>query len=251
MEKSLVSIIMPCLNEEKNISGAVSDTLRAIDDFKLNGEIIVVNDGSKDSTRDMVNEIIKNDRRVRLINHNSTLGIGVSFWEGVSQAAGDIVSMFPGDNENDPAEILRYSPLLESVDLVVPFAYNKDIRSRSRVLLSFIYHKIVNNAFGVSMNYTNGTILYRKSVLRQIDSRIPGYFFQTDILVRLIKNGYLFAEVPYRLQKRSSGKSKAISFYSFLQVMVGFFKLFRDIYFTNYKQEIITDSATKKRFSNV
>ena len=104
---------MPCLDEVKNIASVISDTLKAFDRYMLNGEIIVVNDGSKDGTKDLVHEVMKNESRVRLINHNAPQGIGASFWDGISNARGDIVSMFPGDNENDPTEILRYCFLLE------------------------------------------------------------------------------------------------------------------------------------------
>ena len=68
---------------------------------------------------------MKKDSRVRLINHNTPQGIGASFWDGVDNASGDMVTMLPGDNENDPWEILRYIKLLEQVDMIIPFVFNK------------------------------------------------------------------------------------------------------------------------------
>lgn len=233
MEPLRISIVMPSLNEENNILSAIKDTLQAFDDFNINGEIIVINDGSTDGTRRIVEEAMSSNRRIRLINHDTPLGIGASFWDGVRNAKGEVVSMFPGDNENDPWETLQYYMLLEHVDIIIPFVFNRQVRSIFRNTLSFLYRFIINSTFLVNFNYTNGTILYRKSVLDELNVTSKGFFFQTDILIRSVKKGYLFAEVPYRLNMRSSGKSKAVSFPSLMKVITGYFNLIKDIYFSN------------------
>lgn len=226
----MISVIMPALNEEKNISEAIDNTLKAFGDFNIDGEIIVVNDGSTDRTEEILKDKIKNDSRVRMLKHSVTGGIGMSFWDGVDNARGEIIVMLPGDNENDPWEIFRYYKLLEHVDIVIPFIFNNEVRSFFRGLLSFIYRFIINTTFLVNFNYTNGTILFRKSLLDQLTHRNNGFFFQTDILIRTVKKGYLFAEVPYRISLRRSGVSKAVSFPSLAQVIKGYLKLVKDYY---------------------
>ncbi|OGW53582.1 MAG: hypothetical protein A2Y81_05905 [Nitrospirae bacterium RBG_13_43_8] len=221
---------MPALNEERNILSAINNTLDALDHFDIDGEICVVNDGSTDKTEDLLNEIIRKHTRVKMIKHDVPQGIGASFWDGVDNAIGNIVVMIPGDNENDPMEIFRYTPLLEHVDIVVPFIFNREVRSIFRNALSFIYRFIINTTFVVNFNYTNGTVLYRKSILKDIGHRSESFFFQTDILIRTVKKGYLFAEVPYRLDLRKEGVSKAVSFPSLLKVAQGYLRLARDYY---------------------
>ena len=249
-----LSIIMPALNEEKNIRAAIIDTLKAFEAFSIEGEVVVINDGSTDKTTAIVNELGGKDHRVRMIRHNTPHGIGASFWDGVDNAQGDFVCMLPGDNENDPWEIMRYYKLLEHVDIVIPFVFNKEIRSLFRNALSFIYRFIINTTFLVYFNYTNGTVLYRKSVLKQLDYHSTGFFFQTDILVRTIKKGYLFAEVPYRLDARNNGESKALSFPSLMQVVKGYIRLVSDIYFHNKRtvsNVFIKESLTARRQGNI
>lgn len=244
-----LSVIMPALNEQENIESAISNTLMALDDFKINGEIVVVNDGSTDKTAHIAESLIKGDSRIRVLHHDRAKGIGASFWDGVDCAKKDTVVMLPGDNENDPWEIFRYYGLLEHVDIVIPFIFNKQARSVFRNALSFIYRFIINTTFLVNFNYTNGTVLYRKSLLKEFDYRSNGFFFQTDILVRAAKTGYLFAEVPYRLGLRKSGISKAVTFPSLLQVISGYLRLVRDYYFKN-RNKIKTftlDSMSRKR----
>ena len=90
-----VSVIMPALNEAKNVGAAIADTLQAMDDYAIEGEIIVVNDGSTDETEARVRDAMDADPRVRLTNHPAPKGIGASFWEGVAAMRGDIVTMLP------------------------------------------------------------------------------------------------------------------------------------------------------------
>jgi glycosyltransferase involved in cell wall biosynthesis len=248
-----ITVVMPALNEERDVEAAISNTLSALETFHIEGDIIVVNDGSTDRTTDVVQAVIARDPRVSMITHARPMGIGASFWDGVDRATGDIVTMFPGDNENDPYESLRYFPLLEHVDMVIPFVFNKEVRSLFRNTLSFVYRFIINTTFLVYFNYTNGTVLYRTSILRDLPYRSTGFFFQTDILVRTVKQGYLFAEVPYRLGLRASGVSKAVSFPSLLNVIRGYARLVRDIYFSGkaaVPQRFTADSQSQKRYND-
>lgn len=239
---------MPALDEERSIGRALEDCAVAVDRYGIACEILVIDDGSRDGTRGVAEAFAKKDDRVRVLRHDAPRGVGASFWRGVDEAKGDCVVMLPGDNENDPAEILRYFPLLGSVDIVIPFVFNKQVRSLLRNGLSFVYRFIINTTFLVYLNYTNGTNLYRVSVLRELEHRSEGFFFQTDILIRLVKKGYLFAEVPYRLGLRRDGASRATTFPSFLQVVRGYVRLVRDIYLGPGKTTPFTaDSATTAR----
>ncbi|MBF0472981.1 MAG: glycosyltransferase family 2 protein [Nitrospirae bacterium] len=246
-----ISIIIPALNEQDDINDVITKTLKAFSDFNINGEIIVINDGSTDKTKERVTEAMADDERVRLINHERPQGIGASFWDGVDNAMGDTVCMLPGDNEINPLETLRYFMLLEHVDIVIPFVYNKEVRSLFRNGLSYLYRFIVNTSFLVNFNYTNGTIIYRKSILNELAHRSNGFFFQTDILIRSVKKGYLFAEVPYRLYNRGSGSSKAVSFPSLVQVIKGYLRLLKEIYSDSSRIEnnFSKDSQTQLRRS--
>jgi len=226
----MVSSIITALNEESSIAPTIRNCLQAIEDYHLTGEIIVINDGSTDGTRCQVENIQKVDSRVKLINHRTPRGVGDSFWEGLKHAKGNAVFCLPGDNENDPWEILRYYSLLEHVDIVVPFIYNPKIRPWYRNLLSHLYRLIVNLTFMVNFNYTNGTVLYRKSLLDSIEHHSRGFFFQTDILIRCVKKTYLFAEVPYRLGVRKKSVSKALTFPSLLDVIKGYLELINDLF---------------------
>lgn len=249
-EKYDLTVVMPALNEERNIIAAIKNTLKAFAESGICGEIVVINDGSRDKTGQLVKDFMRLDSRVCVISHDKSLGIGASFWDGVDNAKGGAIVLLPGDNENDPWEIFRYFKLLEHVDIVIPFVFNKEVRSIFRNALSFVYRFIINSTFLVNFNYTNGTVLYRRSILKELNFRSTGFFFQTDVLVRAVKKGYLFAEVPYRLGLRKDGVSKAVSFPSLFKVVKGYLRLVRDFYFTkNLRVNAVfpADSSTAAR----
>jgi len=249
MNKDL-SIIMPALDEESNISDAISNTLSAFEEFGINGEIVVIDDGSTDNMHALLSGMAAGwAEKVRVIRHDIPKGIGASFWDGVDAANGEAVCMIPGDNENDPWEIMRYFGLMKHVDIVIPFIFNKQVRSLFRNALSFFYRFIINTTFRVNLNYTNGTVLYRRSILGALTHKSTGFFFQTEILIKAVRRGYLFAEVPYRLGMRMSGVSKAVTFPSFLQVAKGYVQLVRDIYFggNRYNKDMRFDKSSVSR----
>lgn len=227
-----VSVIVPALNEEKNILETLQNILSAFKEFEIEGEIIVVNDGSKDNTAKLVEDEMKKIPSIlKIIHHSRPQGIGASFWDGLRIAQGEAVVMIPGDNENDAKEILKYFPLLKEVDIIVPFVINPQIRSFSRRILSFLFRTLVNFSFFTNFKYTNGTVFYKKSILKEIQPKSKSYFFQTEILVKLAKKGHLFAEVPYKLGKRKEGESKAIKPSSIFKTLIDYFKVLLDYYF--------------------
>lgn len=232
-----LSIIMPALNEEANIGGAIEHTMEAFSEYGLKGEIIVVNDGSTDATAKIVDTLAGREtpHRIRMVRHKTPQGLGMAFRDGMLEARGDVVVFMPGDGENDPGEIMRYFSLMDQVDMVVPFVYNKEVRPKVRNLISVIFRMIINLTFGVNFNYTNGTVLYRRVILSSAPNQSRGFFFQTENVVRAVWSGYFFAEVPYRLEVRSAGESKAISWKSLVEVIRNYLSLVKEIYLSPEK----------------
>ncbi|MBF0238898.1 MAG: glycosyltransferase family 2 protein [SAR324 cluster bacterium] len=246
--KYQLSVIMPALNEENNIIGAVNDVVRAFEQLNISGEIIVINDGSTDQTPQMVESLKQQHPFIKMITHARPKGIGASYWEGVWTADGEVVVMIPGDGENDTSEIIRYFPLMDHVDIVIPYFYNKEARTQVRQFISKLYKLIINVSFGILLNYMNGTVMYRRSILRGISLRSSGFFYQTELLIKCIKKGYLYAEVPYAINTRPSGESKAIRWSSLRKVIEGYFMMLASTYILNHDTDFIAqDSVTSTR----
>jgi glycosyltransferase involved in cell wall biosynthesis len=225
MKTPSLSVVMPALNEEANIRDAVVSSLQSMKNRGIEGDVIVVNDGSSDRTRAIVEELMREDGQVKLVNHDRPRGIGYSFFDGAKRSEQDVVVMFPGDNENDPDSALTFYDLLQEVDLIVPFIHNTEIRDRKRRLISALYRFIINISFGISLTYTNGTVFYRRCILDDIELKSAGFFYQAELLIKLIRKGYLYAEVPNFLLMRGTGQSKATTLKSLHGVMRDYLRL--------------------------
>lgn len=221
-----ISVVVPALNEEANIDGAVSNIIDAFNEFGLDWEVIIVDDGSTDQTGKRAEALAAANPRIKVLHHPSPMGIGRAFVDGVRAASKFAVTWLPGDGENDAYEILKYVPLIQHVDVVVPFVINTGVRSLFRRLLSTSYLWIINLSFGTNFNYTNGTVIYRRYVFERVNPSAGGFFFQAECLISAIRAGMIFAEVPVRLQQRTSGKSKAVSLRSLFRVIRDFFRFF-------------------------
>src|SRR4030042_1452804 len=109
MNNIQLSIIMPSLNEEKNLETAVLNVYQAVKKYQAACEVIIINDGSRDRTREIAESLTKryNDMPVKLINHEKPMGVGYSFRDGTQNAEGEAVTMMPGDGENEAGEIIQ------------------------------------------------------------------------------------------------------------------------------------------------
>jgi dolichol-phosphate mannosyltransferase len=226
-----LSVIMPALNEENNIERAIKDVLEGFSYYNVDGELILVNDGSSDRTAEIMSAYrMRYPGKIKVISHPDPMGIGASFWDGVRSAGKDLVVMMPGDAENEAGEVLKYVGLMDHVDIMVPYVVNRGVRKFSRELISKIFLSVINFSFGLSLNYTNGTVVYRKAVFDDVVCVEPGFFYQVEALVKSIRKGYMFAEVPCALARRVSGGSKAVTFRSLIRVIRAYVRLLAEIY---------------------
>ena len=227
-----MSVIVPALNEEQNLKGAVDSIIASLRAHGTDWEIILIDDGSSDLTREIALGLSNNNPRIKFLHHSRPMGVGYSFRDGVSHATKDAVTFIPGDGENDPDEIIKYVPLLEYVDLVVPFIVNKEVRSWMRQFLSGLFVSIINFSFRTKFNCTNGNVIYKRNIIEPIKQRSAGFFFQTECLIKAAKSGFIFAEVPMRIRTRAKGESKAMSLRSLKAVVSEYLRLLAYIYFS-------------------
>ncbi|MEO5365650.1 MAG: glycosyltransferase family 2 protein [Magnetococcus sp. WYHC-3] len=250
-----ISVVMPALNEEGNVEDAVKATLAAFEHYDVDGEVLVVDDGSTDDTAAVVRRLMASDTRVRLHQNGENRGLGASYWIGCQQATKDFVTMIPGDNENDPVEVLRYIHLTRDVDIIVPFIMNAEVRNTQRRIISALYRFIINFSFGTQFNYTNGTVIYNRHILRDVELETSGFFYQAELLVKLVRIGYFYAEVPALLAQRGRGQTKAIAMKSLKHVVKGYLSLFRAIHLSRSagapQKRLHPQSVSAQRYETV
>jgi len=244
---------MPALNEELSLPHAVANVLQVFERFSLEGELIIVNDGSSDRTGEVAVELAGRFSCISVLHHSTPQGIGAAFRDGLHAACGELVVYIPGDGEIDAAEILRYITLMTDVDLVVPYVQNPEVRRWSRRFLSSCYSRIMCLTFAVALKYLNGTVMYRRAILEGITIRNSGFFYQAELLIKTIRRNYLYVEVPYLQQRRIDGRSKSVTFKSLLPVIKGYFNLIDELYLHGNEHFVVAPSSVtaRKRQKNV
>jgi glycosyltransferase involved in cell wall biosynthesis len=213
-----VTIIVPALNEERNLADAVANIRRAVEGLFDDREILVFDDGSTDHTGEIADRLGAEDPRLSIRHHSHPKGLGAIFKAGVEQARMTYVIMIHGDNETHPDSIRAVLERAGRADLIIPFTINPEIRSWVRQRLSTTFTGLVNLCSGLRLRYYNHIVLYRTSLIRSVDIRTDGFGFQAEALVRLLRLGASYEEIGVQIQKRPSGSSKAFRLKNVLAV---------------------------------
>jgi len=232
--KPSLSIIVPCYNEAKNIKGTIDSIEKSIMAVKkfASTEILVFNDKSSDNTGAVAEEISKNNKNVKVIHNERNMGFGYNYTEGVRLASKDYILMVPGDNEIPAGAITDILSVAGEADLIVPYTTNPEVRPFSRRVISRAFVILFNTLFALQLRYYNGPCVIRAELLKKVPMTTHGFAYMAAILVRLLKKGATFTEVPIRIQYRESGDSKALRPRNIISVLTTILKLFWEVRFS-------------------
>jgi dolichol-phosphate mannosyltransferase len=191
------SFIVPALNEE----GVVEEVVRAIsatvDRHMGTYEIILIDDGSTDRTGGIMDRLAFELPHMRVLHNRPNIGLGSSYRRGVAEAKLDYVMMLCGDGGVPAASLPPIIEKIGTADIVVPYMTNlKQIKTPMRYLISRSYTNLLNLLSGKRLHYYNGLPVHRRALLNQITMTSSGFGFQGEILVKLLKSGCTYVEVP-------------------------------------------------------
>jgi dolichol-phosphate mannosyltransferase len=203
-----ISVIIPALNEERNIVEAVKEVHRAVKGRFVDYEILLFDDGSTDRTGTLMDAIAASDGRVRVTHNSSPRNLGGVYKQGVEMARFDYVVMIPGDNENPSCAMLPAFDAIGSADIVVPYV-QREGRPLARRWASRVYVALMNATFGLHLRYYNGTVIHRTSSVRGIRIDTDSFAYQAEALVKLLRQGKTFVEVAVELPRSPGSDSKA------------------------------------------
>jgi glycosyltransferase involved in cell wall biosynthesis len=207
-----LSIIIPVYNEEMTILAIVQEAQNTILPKDIKKEIIIVNDGSTDSTADQLNKI-NHSPAVRIFHLASNQGKTAAVKHGLTQSTGDIILIQDADLEYSPS---HYSALLEPIlrgkaSVVYGSRFKGQITGMTFInrLANRISNLTINMLFGSHLtDFHTCFKMFKRDALKTIDITSQNFIFDTEITAKLLANGYEIYEVPiiYNARKRSAGK---------------------------------------------
>lgn len=206
-----LSVLVPAYNEDANLKYCVETVFAKLDKWQIDAELLIVNDGSRDLTGQIADELAKTDRRVRVFHHLVKRGIGGGFLTGVSQAQGKWLILIPADLALDPDDICKYLAASTEADIVVGISSAREDYSSFRRLVSWTNIALIQRLFGMSQRQFNYISLYRLDVLRAINiSYSRSSFFFAEILIKAKAQGTRLVEVDVQYAPRVAGKATGV-----------------------------------------
>lgn len=207
-----LSVIIPCYNERTTVA-TVIQRVRAV---SLAHEIIVVDDGSTDGTREVLAEVEPGED-LKIILHDHNQGKGAAVRTGFKAATGDVLLIQDADLEYDPREypvLLR--PIEEGITKVV---YGSRFLGGPRKAM-FFWNMVANRTLTLVTNILYNAILsdmetcykvFRTDIVRDIPLRSRRFDFEPEITAKVLKRGHRIYEVPISYNGREWDEGKKIT----------------------------------------
>lgn len=228
MNKYELTILAPAYNEEKNITLFLEEFIAKIPD---NWSILIVNDGSKDTTEQEVLEFKSKYDNIYLISHSKNLGLGKAFETGFKNLNSEFVITIDADMSHgfEMVNILYENRKKASIILASIFdkESNTENASKLRLIISKLGNFVLSKLFKFSVKeIAGGPRLYESKYVKDLVIDNPGFECQIEILLKTKKQGASFAEVPIILKSREYGVSKM----NYFKMGIGILKVYKNLY---------------------
>jgi dolichol-phosphate mannosyltransferase len=210
-----LSVVIPAHNEEGCISAVLKNLINALEEKKIDREIIVVNDNSTDNTLGVLQGLAGAHNEIKVINAPAPPGFGRAIRKGLEHAAGDMVVIFMADGSDEAEDVIGYyNKIQEGYDCVFGSRFMKGSRASGYPKLKFVLNrmgnKLIQLLFWIKYNdVSNAFKAYRIEVIKSVQPLVSQYFNITvEIPLKAIVRGFSYAVVPIKWNGRESGVSK-------------------------------------------
>jgi len=205
--KHSLSVIMPAHNEEVAIAATVHGVVNTLKAWVPDFEVIVVNDGSKDRTRSIVEEIAATDRHVRLINHPVNQGYGAALVSGFEAITKDLVFFMDSDGQFDIADLERFFSFIDEYDAVLGYRIDRQ-DTWVRKFNAWGWKMLVHLVFGLRVRDIDCAFkLYRAKFFYEHRLETRGAMINTEILYKFTQAGYTYTQLGVRHLPRRGGRA--------------------------------------------
>ena len=225
-----ISIVMPAYNEEKNIEETVKKCSNVLKLTKLNAEIVVVEDGSRDRTKEILKNLEKSIPNLKVVIHEKNMGYGKAVSDGIKAATGKYLITLDSDGQFDISQLpIFLEKIKEGTNIVTGYRIKKR-DTFLKVLANTILNNIVKYYFKINVKDINCSFrLYEKSLFDKINMEASHFILPTEILLKANALSYKISEVGVNHTYREGGKSSIKLFKNTLEILFFLFKLKKKI----------------------
>jgi glycosyltransferase involved in cell wall biosynthesis len=205
-----ISFITPIYNEEENIARMLANRFAGLNAHpELNWEVFLVEDGSRDGTRKVLEVEVPKYPNTQLIIHRKNQGYTQSLKDGLKAARGQYLMYVGADEEFDSSEIPAFVEILRrgETDVLLGVRWQRNAYQLFRFFLSVIYIFLLNYLFKIRINDYNWSQAWSRKVLGAIDLTSRSLFVLPEIIVKAHDLGFRIKEIPSNHRGRQAGKS--------------------------------------------
>jgi len=208
-----LSVFFPAYNDSGTIASMVIRAVQAASDLTPDYEVIVVNDGSADSTPQIVDELARTYPHVRVVHHPKNRGYGGALQTGFRSATKEFIFYTDGDAQYDPAELADlWAKMTPAADLVNGYKISRSDPIH-RIAIGRVYHHIVKLLFGLTVSDVDCDFrLMRRSIFQKIDLEKTSGVICLEMMKKIQDAGFRIVEVPVHHYHRAFGKSQFFNF---------------------------------------
>ena len=228
-----LSVFLPAYNEaenlEKTVANVISNLKRVADKY----ELIIVNDGSKDTTQKVAEKLAAKDKNIRIISHPVNRGYGAAFKSGLYNAKYDWISFIDADGQFNFEEIDQFIDTEQrtSADLIIGY-YRERRVTWLRKLNSFAWQTVVDVLFGLKVRDIDcGFKLISKTVVDKIPKLESerGAFISSEFLIKAKKHNFKIEQIPVHHYPRKAGEATGAKLNVIIKSFVDLFKLWKKL----------------------
>lgn len=211
-----LSIVIPAYNEEESISETLYNIEDALTKIKIDHEILVINDNSKDNTLQVLIELSKVIPSLKFITNEGPNGFGYAIRKGLENFSGDCVAVMMADLSDSPYDLIKYyTTMIEGdYDCVFGSRFIKGGKLIDYPWLKKVVNRLANFIIRIVMGIryndtTNAFKLYKREVIEGIKPFLSPHFNLTiELPLKAIIRGYSYSIIPNSWTNRKYGVSK-------------------------------------------
>ncbi len=202
-----ISIVIPVFNESESISLLIKEIIKIMNEYELIFELIIINDGSKDKTLEVLKHLSSELNELTIIDLRKNYGQTAAMAAGFDYAKGDIIITLDGDLQNDPKDIPNLiNTIHDGYDLVCGWRFNRKDKLINRRIPSVIANKLIGKVTGINLHdYGCSLKAFKKEIIKDI--KLYGELHRFLPVLANIE-GAQIKEVKVNHRERKYGKSK-------------------------------------------
>lgn len=230
LEKPNISVIMPAYNESGNIESVISKAIPVLDTFAEEYEIIVVNDGSTDETKELLDTLAKSNPHLRVVHHPQNHGYGSAIRSGLKESRLDYIFITDSDGQFDFNELTEVYPHIAKTDFIVGYRLQRQ-DWLMRKINAYCWNVLCQTLFKTGLRDVDCAFkLFKRPILNSIQLKACGSMISTELVVKSRKAGFKILEIGVHHYPRLSGKPTGANFRVILRAFQEIIQLYPELH---------------------